>query len=305
MKPRYHIRITNPILDEIRKNYAFAYTLAKRCAMVLQAYYGQEVSQDETGYLAVLLAFGMEQNSFEIRRSRILVVCSVGRGSSQMLRYKYEQEFGDYLEKIYVCSLYELSFFDFDAVDYVFTTVPIRQKVPVPIIEVGQFLGRADIVKVKGVLEKGHVDFLDEYYRADQFLVDVEGETKEEVIRNLCAEAGKKRQLPEGFAEAVLQRERAAQTDFGNYIAMPHPYKVITDETFVYVAILKHEIVWSRYPVQLVFLAAISGREDKNLPRFYDVTAKLFMERDMVRQIIEKKRFSVLLQLLRQLYYSM
>lgn len=86
---------------------------------------------------------------------------------------------------------------------------------------------------------------------------------------------------------------------------MPHPYKVITDETFVYVAILKHEIVWSRYPVQLVFLAAISGREDKNLPRFYDVTAKLFMERDMVRQIIEKKRFSVLLQLLRQLYYSM
>lgn len=292
-------------MTEIRENYAFAYTLAEKCAMELVRYYQQEIPEDETGYLAVILALGLEQRSKNVRRSKILIVCGAGRGSSRMLRYKYEQEFGAYLEKISVCGLHELPVFDLEQVDYVFTTVPIHRKIPVPIIEVGQFLGNADIVRVKGILERGHIDFLDDYYREEQFLVEMEGSTREEVIRNLCSVIEKQRCLPEGFMEAVMERERLAQTDFGNHIAMPHPYKVMTEETFVYVAVLKKEILWSRHPVQLVVLTAVCEKEDRNLPRFYDVTTKLFMQEDMVRQIIEKRSFSVLMQILRQIYYDL
>lgn len=301
---RYHIRIINPILMEIRENYAFAYTLAEKCTLELVRYYHREIPEDEIGYLAVLLAMGLEQQSKHVRKSKILIVCGAGRGSSRMLRYKYEQEFGGYLEKISVCGLHELPLFDLNEVDYVFTTVPIHQKIPVPIIEVGQFLGNEDIVKVKGILERGHMDFLDQYYRMEQFLVDVEGGTREEVLAHICEEIQKQRNLPEGFLEAVMERERLAQTDFGNHIAMPHPYKIMTEETFVYVAVLKEEIVWSKHPVQLVFLTAICGKEDKNLTRFYDVTTRLFMQEDKVKQIIEQKNFGVFMQMLRQIYYQ-
>lgn len=301
---RYHIKISNPIMAEIRENYAFAYTMAQKCAMELARYYQQDISEDEVGYLAVLLALGLEQNSRDVKKSNILIVCGAGRGSSRMLRYKYEQEFGEYLEKISVCGIHELPLIDLGDVDYVFTTVPIHRKIPVPIIEVGQFLGNTDIVKVKGILERGHIDFLDEYYRQEQFLTDVEGDNREEVIRNLCGIIKEQRTLPEGFLEAVMERERLAQTDFGNDIAMPHPCRVMTEETFVYVAVLKKEILWSRHPVQLVFLTAICGKEDKNLPRFYDVTTRLFMQEDKVKQIIDKKSFGVLMQMLRQIYYE-
>lgn len=304
IRMRYHIRISNPIMAEIRENYAFAYTMAKKCAMELARYYQDEVPEDEVGYLAVILALGLEQHSKEVRKSKILIVCGAGRGSSRMLRFKYEQEFGAYLDRISVCGLHELPLFDFKDVDYVFTTVPIHQKIPVPIIEVGEFLGNADIVKVKGILERGHIDFLDGYYRENQFLTEVEGETREEVIQNVCEEIQKQRDLPEGFMEAVFERERLAQTDFGNLIAMPHPYRVMTEETFVYVAVLKKEILWSCHPVQLVFLTAICEKEDRNLPRFYDVTTRLFMQEQMVRQVIEKKSFSILMQMLRQIYYD-
>lgn len=301
---RYHIRIINPILTEIREKYAFAYTLAEKCALELVQYYHREIPEDEIGYLAVLVAMGLEQQSKHVRKSKILIVCGAGRGSSRMLRYKYEQEFGGYLEKISVCGLHELPLFDLQEVDYVFTTVPIHQKIPVPIIEVGQFLGNEDIVKVKGILERGHMDFLDQYYQMEQFLVDVEGGTREEVLAHICEEIQKQRNLPEGFLEAVMERERLAQTDFGNHIAMPHPCKIMTEDTFVYVAVLKDEILWSKYPVQLVFLTAICGKEDKNLTRFYDVTTRLFMQEDKVKQIIEQKNFGVFMQMLRQIYYD-
>ena len=220
-----------------------------------------------------------------------------------MLHYKYEQEFGSYLEKIYICSIHELPVFDISKIDYVFTTVPIHQKIPVPIIEVGQFLGREDIAKVKGILERGTVDFLDYYYQVQNFLVDVPGNNREEVIKNICTTIGKTRNLPEGFIEAVLEREHIAETDFGNHIAMPHPYRVMTNETFIYVAILEKEIIWGKYPVQFVLLASICDKEDKNLPRFYDATTRLLMEEDKILQIIKAKKFSVLMQMLRLVYY--
>ena len=41
------------------------------------------------------------------------------RQSSEILRYKYSREFKEYIEKIYVCNLYELENFPFEKVDYV------------------------------------------------------------------------------------------------------------------------------------------------------------------------------------------
>lgn len=303
IRMRYHIHIKNPLLEEIRHNYVFGYTMAEHAAGVLRRHYECEVPEDEIGYFAMLFSWALEQNASEISRSKILIVCGSGRSSSRMLKYKYEQEFGEYLEKVYVCSLYELEAFDFEQVDYVFTTVPITEHIPVPLVEVGQFLGETDAVRVRQVLKKGQMDFLDEYYRKEQMFVGVKGDTKDAVIKNICQMIAKQRELPEGFYEAVQKREELGHTDFGNHIAMPHPYQVITEETFVYVAILEKEIMWSCHPVSLVFLTAISSREDKHLARFYEVTTTLFLQEEMVETIIREKEFGVLMQMLRQICY--
>ena len=303
IRMRHHIHIKNPIIEQIRQNYVFGYTMAEHAASVLQRHYGCQVPEDEIGYFAMLFSWALEQNMSEIQRSRILIVCGTGRSSSRMLKYKYEQEFKEYLEKVFVCSLYELETYDFEQIDYVFTTIPISKRIPVPLIEVGQFLGEKDAIKVRKVLKRGRMDFLDDYYRKEQMLIGIKGNTKEEVIGNICKVIAEQRELPAGFYEAVLKREELGHTDFGNHIAMPHPYQVITQETFVYVAVLEKEIMWTCHPVSLVFLVAISDKEDKNLTRFYEVTTTLFLQEEMVESIIREKEFGVLMQMLRQICY--
>lgn len=306
IRMRYHILIHNPLLEEIKEKYMFAYTLTHRCMTVLEEYYGEPISEDEKGYFTILFAFSLEQSNYEEpKRVKILIVCGAGRGSSRMLRYKYEQEFGEYLEKIYICGVHEFEILDLEQIDYIFTTVPITRKVSVPIIEVGAFLEQSDIVRVKKVLQKGQIDFLDKYYREEQFLVGVEGNNKEEVIYNICKAIEKQRELPSGFYEAVLKREELAQTDFGNYIAIPHPYKVITKDTFVYVAILEKEILWQKHMVQMVCLVAVSDKKDSDLQKFYNVTTSMCLRKEMVEQVIREKDFNVLMQVLRELYYTM
>ena len=123
------------------------------------------------------------------------------------------------------------------------------------------------------------------------------------MIQNICRKIREQRVLPDDFEEAVLKRETLAQTDFGNFVAMPHPYRIITEETFVYVAVLKKEIIWSSYPVRVVFLMSVSAEEDKNLSKFYEVTTSLFLQKEMLERIAEERSFDVMMQMLRKLYY--
>lgn len=88
IRMRYHIHIENPLMEEIRHNYVFGYTMAERACSVLQKHYGSEVPIDEIGYLAMLFSWALEQNESEIQRSKILIVCGTGRSSSRMLKYK-------------------------------------------------------------------------------------------------------------------------------------------------------------------------------------------------------------------------
>lgn len=304
IRVRYDIPAHNPVLQEIKQNYVFAYTIALRCSSVLAEHYNKKISEDEIGYLALIFALGLEQTDRMIEKRSILIVCGSGKSSARLLMYKYKKLFADYIEKIYVCSLHELNTFDFSKVDCIFATVPVDQKVPLPVVEIGEFLGADDVEKVKGVLESGQMDYLDKYYKPNQFFTEIEGKNKEEVIRNICEEIAKQRTLPEGFVEAVLKREELAPTAFGNQIAMPHPYKTMTEETFVYVAVLKEEVSWNGHQVRLLFFTAISDEEDATLSKFYETTTNLFLQKEMIQRIIDEKSFSVLMQMLRQTNYN-
>ena len=52
----------------------------------------------------------------------------------------------------------------------------ITKEIPVPIVEVGMFLGQDDVQKVTNVLKKGPSGYLEEYYGRKRFFVNVPGD---------------------------------------------------------------------------------------------------------------------------------
>ena len=172
-----------------------------------------------------------------------MIVCSSGKGSSRLLAYKYKKEFGEYLNEIYVCDLTELKSFDFSKVSFVLTTVSIAVYVPKPVLEVGLFLGDTDRVAVRELFETGEKRYLRKYYKEDAFFVGIEGNNKEDILKKLCNRIEKQRKLPEGFYEAVLKREGLGPRQI-LVILLPclTPYKTMTEETLVYIAVLKEPV---------------------------------------------------------------
>lgn len=293
---KYNIPLVNPLLEDIQKNYPLAYTIAERTAVILQEYYGKKVPDGEIGYLALIYALGLEKQKPVVEPSNILIVCSSGKGSSRLLTYKYRQEFGEYIDQIKICNLFELKQINFEDLDYVFTTVPIEDPVPVPVYEVSLFLNGEDIVHVRKILEKGNHGFLKTYFTKELFFPEINLNTKEQVIKELCFQGRRVLGLSESFEESVLYREQLSSTDYGNLVAIPHPYKSICTDTAVIVGILEQPIDWGRNQVQVVFLIAIGSREDRNLQRFYQEVMRLLMDQDRIRNFLHDKDMDAFLE---------
>lgn len=86
--------------------------------------------------------------------------------------------------------------------------------------------------------------------------------------------------------------------DYGTPVSMPHPSRQASDESFVYVAILKKPIPWYKLPVQVVLLTSIGRTEDKDRQMFYEATSKFVLNSAAVTSLIDHPDYEHLLELL-------
>lgn len=300
VRMRYDIPLKNPLLKDIKEKYSLAFQMAVVASGILVNHYKKEISEDEIGYFALIFQLALEKEQSD-GYSNILVVCSTGKATSRLLKYKYEQEFSEYLDNIYVCDLMGLETFDMSKVDYIFTTVPITKKVDVPIVEVGMFLEDDDIRKVTDALRYGRKDdILRRYYTPDRFLTDVPKGDKEAIIKYICQIISEQETVDDDFYDMVLERETYVQMDYGNHIALPHPNRIASEESFAYVAVLKQPVIWNEFPVQVVILISIGrqGGSDKDRQKFYEATARFALDKEAVMELIGNPSYETLMELL-------
>lgn len=183
--------------------------------------------------------------------------------------------------------------------DYIFTTVPIPFPVPVPILEIHDFIQHYEMQNIRKVLQRQHMQFLQEFYQERFFFTGLSGATKEEVLRQLCGRIKEHYpSLPDGFYDSVLKRERLGATDYGNLVAIPHPYEILTKDNVVAVAVLNKPILWNTNQVQLLVLVALSSDENPHIPSFYNVTSQFVMSETAVPALLAQPTYQKLMDLL-------
>ena len=296
IRMRFGIPLQNPMLDEIKEQHMLGYQMAVVATADLASKYGKEIPEDEIGYFAVIFALAVEKHKLQREKQNILIVCGAGKGSSRMLKFQYQQMFGSELENIYVCDILALEEFDFSKVDYVFTTVPIEQHIPVPVVKVNMFLTDSDKKHIQHVLEVGKAEFLTKYFQRNRFYTDIDGADRETIIRRICERVIKQEQVSDEFTDLVLERERLGATDCGNLVAIPHPLKTVTKTSFVYTVILDKPIKWWRRNVQVVLLIAVGQEDDPDIQKFYEMTTQFITDEKAVRDLIQYKNYDRMME---------
>lgn len=292
IRVKYNIPVENVPDHQIKEKYMLAYSMGQLAAGQMSEHYKREMPEDEILCISLYFAMALEERkTIRKRKNHILLICVSGKASSRLLKYRFQREFGEYIDSLEVCGIHELERIDFKHVDFVFTTVPIYRTVSAPIMEIHDFLESGEIMSVRHFLQRGGMQFLNKYYRKELFFSHVRGETREAVIHEICERAAKFVWIPDGFEQSVLERERFGATDFGNLAAIPHPRHVITRETMVVVAVLEKPILWSSNMVQLVVLTSLNEDDEEETQQFYEVTAAFLSDKEAVEALIQEPEF--------------
>ena len=304
IRVKYHMDLKNPLLEDIRKNYSYAYTMAVQAVMPVEEKYGCSLSADELGYIALIFELSIQESNLiakeERGRKNILVVCATGKTSAELLAWQYKHVFGKYLDKVEVCNIGDLADYPMEEIDYIFSTMPIGISVSRPIMEVKMFLDDSEMQQLKRKLQNTDDNALRQFYKPELFFTGVSFERKEDVIKYMCDEIGKHEQIPVEFADSVLQRESMGATDFGEKTAFPHSFGIVTEHNFAAVCILDKPVFWSRQEVSMVILMAISAEHDGNLQEFYKKTSDFMMNKEKVGRVIQDKTMEGFLQIVNE-----
>lgn len=296
---KYRMHIDNPLLADIKERFTLAYSMALDSSMILAQKYGNRLSDDEAGYIALAFALALERQKGEAPRKNILVVCASGQGSAKLLEYRYRQEFGSLVDRVVTCDASHVDSVDMTGIDYVFTTVPLHCSLLVPVRQVSFFLDDEDMKDLRDLLsDVGLSGSLAPFFAPELFVTDLDVSDKREAIERLCECVAECRKVPSDFCELVLRREELAQTSFGNQVAMPHPVQAVSDDTFVCVGLLSHAIEWNGQAVRAVFLVSVSKAKNKKLESFYRSMAKLLTNKEAIQKLVGNQMWGTLVELL-------
>lgn len=295
---RHHMRIENPLLQDIQERFPLGYSMAQEAAAVLADKYGEQPSEEEIGYIAFSFILAMERQSSSPAKKNIVIVCTSGQGSAKLLEHQYRREFGAWLGSIRTCDVARVSSMDFRHVDYVFTTVPLGISLPVPVREVHFFLDEDDVRNVREFLSSTEREgSASSYFDERLFFTHLSFSSKREVLDYLCEQVCRIRPIHGDLRGLVEQREAMAETSFGNQVAMPHPIEPCSDETFVACALLDDPIEWNSHEVRAVFLVCISKSEEK-LDTFYESFTALLSSSVAIQELVDSQQWKTLIKLL-------
>ncbi|MFP3122069.1 BglG family transcription antiterminator [Ectobacillus funiculus] len=284
---KYGLNVRNPIIQDIKTHYPLAFEAGLIASNVIGGKINKEIEESETGYLAIHLGAAIERLKKTRKQKRCLIVCATGKGSAQLLKYKLIEHFGGLLDVVDVTSYYELKDCVLEMhIDFIISTVTIDFDLPVPVTKVNTILGKDDVSKVRKNLYEQHSEDISSHVKSELIFLQQHMDSREEVIQFLSDKIVKLNLASHTLCSSVLEREACSSTAFGNLVAIPHPIKNISKETFVAFCSLVKPIDWGGTPVQLVCLFSVKENNTSDLQYLYDFLYNILDNNSTVDKMI-------------------
>ena len=301
IRMRYGIIAKNPFAEATKKKYFFAYNVASQAVIPLKKTYFHELPENEIAYLTSIFALFIEQEKDKKKKYNILVICATNMSTSMLLAYQYKKKFKKYIDEVYTCEMYNLDSFDFSKVDYIFTTVEINRVLNNTVLGISAFLEDEEVEKISSILKFKSSNTIADVYSEELFYDNIKGETKEEILFEICKRIPEKYGIPSDFYEGLLRREEITGTDLAKHVALPHPYETTSDISFACISVLDHPIRWTRQDVQVVILMAVAEDEQRDLTNFLQLISEFIANESAVLQLVEEPDFTTFVNLLSQI----
>lgn len=295
---QFQMNIRNELLETIKNDYPLAFQMGVIAGKLVEQYDNIKINENEIGYIALHFGAALSRNGIKenIQAKNIIIVCSSGLGISVLLKAKVEEHFHNRLNVIKVLPGYEVDEKILENVDYVLSTVPLKNVSSDKIIRINRMLQKEDVENIENrIFHKTDTDLIEitTFFNKDNFYIDKDFETKEECINFLADEAIKKGLMNNNAKMSIFEREEMSSTSIGDLVAIPHPIYNECGTSFISILILNKPIIWDDLFVQVVFLLNVEkGKMNLWEPMFLKLYNYIKLKNG-VNSILKNKSYEV------------
>jgi transcriptional antiterminator len=257
---KYDLSLRNPILEEIKNNYPDIFGVAWMASSVFKKYLDKPVPESEVGYIALHLSAALERNRV---KTKTLVVCHSGIGTSQLLSARLERCFRE-IDIVGVVSSTNMTSNTINEVDIIISTVPL--KVDKPVLVISPLFTSEDIKKVENYLDGYQNKYIGKGFDiSKEYLVKNERyANKNEAIIDICKSLETRGYVNDEFKFSAIKREEIYPTEVGYGVAIPHgnPHEIL--KPCIAAVHLKHPVQWGTEKVEFVFVICLTENQSKH-----------------------------------------
>ena len=284
-----NMSIRNPLLDSIKQNYPDIYEACVIGSEILNNSFNIILNEDEIGFISIHFGAAIERHKLNAPKLRVLLVCTTGVGSSQLLKYKLKSKFNKRITIIGLSQYYNLDKFSDDDYDLIISTVNFDNTSRKPTIVINDILGESDFSKIEKFIDKKELLTQKKYLNIEDIFLELDFDNKNDILKYMSENLNYKINKNYNLYKSILEREKVANTDYGNLVAIPHPIKPIAKETFISVGVSKNRINWGNNFIRIIIFLCIGENEVDNLDGLYEKIFKFTDNLDNVTKIINSK----------------
>lgn len=305
------IPLKNPLYEEVYEKYAPVFNETKRYFSQMPLLFDYKIDNHEWAYITLHMLASVERFR-QSQRLKVIVICSTGLGSAQMLRNRLENEFGQSIQIVDVISYYQMSESQLKDVNLVVSTIDISVSFfSIPVVRVSVFLNDSDIAQInhyikdhsqtnvpntKELIAENHaLRLFETYFSEERYMVIDKPVTRETLLPELISrltDCQTPSQISE-FINHIELRERFGSLAFSDSIAFPHPSIPLGVHSEVAVAIVPEGVAWDDdHPdVKFVILMSPSKVTNKGLAQVTDYFVELVSNEAYQSMLLEDPSF--------------
>ena len=295
---RFGIKIQNPLIDDIKKNIPFEYNLSQYVCSRIGEKYSKELSEDEVGYIAVILHMAKEINKRN-RKKNILLICPSGRGISKFLTYTFKNSFSEYLNEITACGLSDLKYINLDEIDIVFSLVDDKLNINKPVYKIKYFLNSDDLENIKKILDDNK-EYVNSIFTKELFFHFEEEINKKDLISFVSNKFKEYIKFNDDLESLIIEREKLGMTEISEDVAIPHPIHVIPSVNKIAVCLLDKSIKWINNEVKIVLFMLINNSNGEN-EKIYKLLTKVVNDKKIIDKILKNPIYENYINILKDL----
>ena len=281
---RNQIYITNPALEEIKKQYSSLFNVIWIAIRGLSKYYEINISNEELAFIVIHFQLAIEKI---VKPLNIVVICQNGIATSELIMSKLHKIF-DSDAKITNINARELDFYDLSNIDLIISTIALPE-VKVPVIEVSPILTKDEIESIRSFYSehmtdnytlmrtsldgrKFNLESLQTLIKKPSLIRETV-KSKKECLEKMIKECDSSNRKNKEFKESILERETLGSTSVYTGVALPHCDPRFVEQSELIVMSLDKPINWGKNNVKLIILIAVA---ENDIPIFKDSLIALY-----------------------------